>query len=464
MPPVSCWIAVLFASLLTSTPLAAQQQLNWTDRLESQTRAWNTFFHRLQKMHEHYLKTRRIRKSHRIGGYHSNPAFYREVDYFDVETGKLLSRVQYERLSLQRIHSIEIYIYGAGGRVIRDYSATFLPGHRNAPVQTLVNLHGYQHGLHAYRQFDASGNWIYEQCKGRWFDKDVWIDNDEPSVGTSPTLRAGEEYLACFGFIPFVATGYLDPTASIPAFRSLARKGALELDEDDVLRKRISRLTGRLLLSPDDAEYHLKRGSAYLQLRDFDKAVKDFSRAIELDPQLDRAYFGRGMALGRQGAFDKAIADLSTFIARNPRSSLAYTKRGVRHIWKGDLVRAEADLRRAVQLDPENAEAHDDLGVVLARRGQYEPAIKHFETTIRLDPKYQKAFHNLALVRHLQGKDQLALDIIDRALSLRLGPRSSLQLKANILKALGRHAEAMDAERTAASLPDNNWSERLSVR
>ncbi len=456
---------LMLAIINSAAPAVPAERTKHLSVDHTTVREWNVFVERLISVHEHFIKTHKIRTEESTGGYRGLPNFYREVSFYDQESGRLLSRIQYEQAKPELVHSIEIFFYRSDGRLTRDYSARYLPGFRNAPIQTLVNLHGYDAGLSAYRQFDASGAWIYEQCRGTWFGMDVEISNDMPEVGTSPTLTASEEYVACFGLVPFRAGAHLDPTSGISGFRSRETTPALSRDGADQLRDRIAVYTSRLRLTPRDAGAYVKRGEAYFEALEFEKAVEDFSKALSLDVGLDQAYLGRGLALGRQGRIDEGIADLTVYIERNPESSLAYTKRGVRYIWKRDFERAEVDLRRAVELDPANAEAYDDLGVVLAHRGEHEAAARHFETTINLDKTYQKAYHNLALVKHLQGRNSEALGIVEEGLRVggRHATRSSMQLKANILTALGRTNEAAAAEKAASTLIELNWSEQLTA-
>jgi len=108
----------------------------------------------------------------------------------------------------------------------------------------------------------------------------------------------------------------------------------------------------RIARQPKVARWYVERGNVYFLLHEFDNAIFDFSKAIELDPNMDLAWFGRGMAHARNGDIDAGIDDLTIYLERNPDSSLGYTKRGVRYLWKGDRDRAEQDLKRAVQLDP----------------------------------------------------------------------------------------------------------------
>ena len=121
-------------------------------------------------------------------------------------------------------------------------------------------------------------------------------------------------------------------------------------------------------------------------------------------------------------------------------------------------------MTKAVVLDPKNAEAHDDLGVVYAQRAEYARAAKHFSTTIKLDPSYQKAYHNLAMVYYLTDQAPRALESVEQGLKLIPEHRGSLLLKAMILSALGRDAEAKSIRDYAELLPEDGWSERMAIQ
>lgn len=253
----------------------------------------------------------------------------------------------------------------------------------------------------------------------------------------------------------------LTALAAQPAF-DLARLD--EPADSAAMTREVTRLDGELRKHPRAAALHAQRGAARFKLREFDKAVEDFTAALKLDDKLDEAYFGRGMALGRNGQVDEAVTDLGVYIHRHPDSALAYTKRGIRYLWGGDLDRAEKDFTRAIALDPRNAEAHDDLGVIHAQRGDYEKALHHFQTTVRADPSYQKGYHNLAMVYYITGRNDQALASVERALKLIPEARDSLLLKCSVLEALGRAAEARVLRDEAEFLPAGERSARMPIQ
>lgn len=433
---------------------------------------WNKFADSLYKLHKYYQKAHTIRTEESTGGYASNSMgagkeFYREVKYFDANSGRLLSRIKWERENPDTIHVIEVFAYDTNGTLARDYLAAFLPGFRNAPVQTLINLHYRDHDLKAFRQFDASGDRIYEACEGRFFNDDVDISLEDIDINTNEAseVMSSEAYKACFGNLSTSVGQYIDPLSEIPAQGTAKIPASLkDVTTQQELDALIKSYTQKIKQSPQDGELYVKRGDAFFYMNDMLSAIDDYTAALKINDKLDKAYLGRGMALGRSQRISEGIADISVYLQRHPNDSHAYTKRGVRHIWNGDLAKAEKDLSKAIALNSNNAEARDDLGVIYAQRGELEKAINLFTKAISIDPSYEKAHHNLATAYHLNGQKQKALRHINDALRLSPNARESLLLKGEILIALGRYDEAKAIKNEADFLPEGNWHETFSIK
>jgi hypothetical protein len=180
---------------------------------------WNRFTDDLYALHRQQLHGCEVREEVSTGGYPGRPAFYRQVEYFDAATGRLLSVIQWETADPERIHSITVYRYDAQGRLARDYSSSYLPDYRNAPTQTLVFLHYYHDSLHAFRSFDASDDLLYERCEGEFNGERVLIGMDideiEEAAGElyqhNSGIMAEPVYAHCFGGLPDSARTALPP-------------------------------------------------------------------------------------------------------------------------------------------------------------------------------------------------------------------------------------------------------------
>jgi tetratricopeptide (TPR) repeat protein len=63
--------------------------------------------------------------------------------------------------------------------------------------------------------------------------------------------------------------------------------------------------------NPSNARAYSQRGLPYMLKGEFDKAIDDFSRAIELNPDFAGAYLFRGMARLHTQEWSKAKEDLT---------------------------------------------------------------------------------------------------------------------------------------------------------
>lgn len=187
---------------------------------EDMTRAdrWNKFAVSLQTLSDQLIKAVDVRREESEGGYGGVTAdlkFYKEIKSYNAKSGRLISKVQWENKHPDHLHTIEVYIYDESGRIKRDYSAAYLPVHRKAPYQTLINIHRYSDGLRGYRQFDASGDVLYEQCRGKYKNREVFISLEDYEIPDHPEQLPDKAsraaYRACFEGMPATAGPYLDP-------------------------------------------------------------------------------------------------------------------------------------------------------------------------------------------------------------------------------------------------------------
>lgn len=176
---------------------------------------WNRFADKLLDLHKTIISQHKIRTTESVGGYFREPNFYKDVHYYDAESGRLLSHVQWETKHPDRVHFMEVFNYNEQGQVIRDYGVGFLTEGRNAPVQTLINFHNYSGDLHGFRQFDASNNRIFEHCDGKYEGKEVNINLSEMDIldleDQPKSLLTTPLYKKCFSGLTNSAGKYLTP-------------------------------------------------------------------------------------------------------------------------------------------------------------------------------------------------------------------------------------------------------------
>jgi tetratricopeptide (TPR) repeat protein len=145
----------------------------------------------------------------------------------------------------------------------------------------------------------------------------------------------------------------------------------------------------------DRSQALVGRGDSWDDVKhDHDRAVADYTQAIEIDPNNAVAFYNRGLTWIRKGDDQRAIADFDEAIRLDPKNANAFYDRGV--VWreKGNINRAIADYDEAIRLNPEYENAYINRGLAWHDKGDDDRAIADYNAAIQLDPKYALAYTN----------------------------------------------------------------------
>jgi tetratricopeptide (TPR) repeat protein len=136
------------------------------------------------------------------------------------------------------------------------------------------------------------------------------------------------------------------------------------------------------------------RGWAYAGLKQWDKALADYSKAIELDPKYAAAWKTRGWTYNELHQYDKAIADLNKAIEVDPKYAAAWNNRGNAYFGLKQNDKAVADYTKAIELDPKDAVVWSNRGNTYRVLKQNDKAVADYTKAIELDPKNAMAWNN----------------------------------------------------------------------
>ena len=101
---------------------------------------------------------------------------------------------------------------------------------------------------------------------------------------------------------------------------------------------------------------HTKRGTAYLKKGQYDEAIGEYSKALEINPRSAVAYYNRSVAYTSKGQYDKAVTDCSSALQLNPNDANSYYSRGVSYWHLGSKNEAMKDLQSAAKLKHKGAQ------------------------------------------------------------------------------------------------------------
>ena len=126
------------------------------------------------------------------------------------------------------------------------------------------------------------------------------------------------------------------------------------------------------------AEEAWKRGNAHLDQRNYEGAIEEYSKAIEINPDYVHAYNNRGNIYRRQGEYEKAIEDFSQAIRINPDYAWAYNNRGSTYSRQGEYEKAIEDYSQAIRIKPDYADFYYNRGLARRDAGERQGAIEDF--------------------------------------------------------------------------------------
>jgi tetratricopeptide (TPR) repeat protein len=100
------------------------------------------------------------------------------------------------------------------------------------------------------------------------------------------------------------------------------------------------------------------RGAAWQRLRQFQKAIADYSMVISLGEPAFQAvgYYNRGIVKNMSGRYAEAIPDFTFAISIDRKMGSAYFHRGIARIKSGDTTGTSDDFIQAAQLGDPDAE------------------------------------------------------------------------------------------------------------
>jgi tetratricopeptide (TPR) repeat protein len=168
--------------------------------------------------------------------------------------------------------------------------------------------------------------------------------------------------------------------AGILSFSMLVAAAADDLDicseeSGEVAIAACTRVIDSTTASKDDlAQAYINRGQEYYLTEDYDRAIADATRAIEIEAsKLQVAYSNRANAWAAKGDRARAIADYTRALRIDPKFPAPYTGRGIQREKQGDIRGALTDFRAALALPPtydDGEWAHEQAREGIARIGK----------------------------------------------------------------------------------------------
>lgn len=154
---------------------------------------------------------------------------------------------------------------------------------------------------------------------------------------------------------------------------------------------------------PDQYDVHVALGNVYALIKQFDKALPYYEKAVSLAPQKTQALNNLGIAYKELGLNEKALAAYQKVIEIHPNDSAVYNNLGNLLRQTGAFEQAFEALSRSIKLNPSYADAYSNVGALFKEQKMYAKAEPYYQKALQMEPNHINANFDTALLALVKG-------------------------------------------------------------
>ncbi|GLB53089.1 hypothetical protein NBRC110019_21290 [Neptunitalea chrysea] len=159
--------------------------------------------------------------------------------------------------------------------------------------------------------------------------------------------------------------------------------------------------------SDDDKSAYNNLGNIYKDQKEYEKAIQNYKKAIQIDPNFAYPYNGLGTVYCNQKKYEKAIQY----------------------------------YEKAIKINPDYLTPYNGLGTVYCNQKKYEKAIQYYEKAILINPDFAAPYYNLADLYYNNNKLERAKENYQKYLKLTNHSSSFVKNRLEEIKSLLQEKE-----------------------
>jgi tetratricopeptide (TPR) repeat protein len=213
----------------------------------------------------------------------------------------------------------------------------------------------------------------------------------------------------------------------------------------------VSDFTRSISMSPYGNTY-LRRGYAYLMLKEYDKGIEDMNLAMKLLPTPELAWFARGICYFEKENFDSAEEDIRKYLEKVKSNPLAYNYMAAIKFMKQDIQGALDNYDIVAKMNPDFKDIYTNRGMMRQYMNDMKGAVEDYNEAIKRDPGNATAFNNRGAAKMSQKDYEGALKDFNEAVSLKVGYADAYDNRGRAKLKLGNTPGACEDWQKAYSL------------
>lgn len=170
----------------------------------------------------------------------------------------------------------------------------------------------------------------------------------------------------------------------------------IELADRGWLDEAIREFKKAIELDPNSAHAHDNLATVYSEKKLYTQALEEYLTALRLEPDSATAHYNLACFLATH-AHDMAIEQYKEAIAQDPEYPDAHLNLGMTYADLDQREEAKAEFKAAIELEPTDALARHELAAMLMDEGDYRGAIALLNDVVRLEPENYEGWLDLGI-------------------------------------------------------------------
>lgn len=204
----------------------------------------------------------------------------------------------------------------------------------------------------------------------------------------------------------------------------------------------IKYITKAIEIKPAAVSYN-NLGHSLTAIKDLDKAICAYQKALELNPDSIETYFSLIRIFQEKKETDKAIFYYQQIIKINPDNAEAYNNLGLIFRGENNFNDAINCYKKALEINPTYLKAIFNLANVLRAANNFDEAIKYYYKAMELNPEFEEAYNNLGTVFNEKNEKNKAILNYKKAIEINPEFVDAYCNLAMVLKEQGKIDEAL---------------------
>jgi protein O-mannosyl-transferase len=217
-----------------------------------------------------------------------------------------------------------------------------------------------------------------------------------------------------------------------------------EVKKKAYTEKALADYTMAIQLDPNYVQAYSNRAVLLYNTGRPEAALNDFNVLLTLSPDHTDGLIGRANTLSTLEKYEEAIPDYNAYLLKKKDDVKAWLWRGIAFSKTGENELAISDFDMTIQLDPEDFEGYYWKAIALHQMKQYEESVQYFDKAVSKQPVHYELYSWRGLAHYaLKEYEKSVLDY-NKAIELMPGELSTYINRSVSLNELGRYEEAFN--------------------